>query len=49
MDKGYAGPVLPTNDDGKFTINVQFVRDMIQWFKDGKSIPRRYCLLPFSR
>lgn len=42
VEKGYAGPVLPTNDDGKFTINIQFVRDMIQWFKDGKSIPRRY-------
>lgn len=42
MEKGYAGPILPTNDDGKFIINIQFVRDMIQWFKDGKSIPRRY-------
>ncbi|KAM5532863.1 hypothetical protein V8D89_013504 [Ganoderma adspersum] len=42
VEKGYTGPILPTNDDGKFTINVQFMRDMIQLFKDGKSIPRRY-------
>ncbi|TBU56375.1 Metallo-dependent phosphatase-like protein, partial [Dichomitus squalens] len=42
VDKSYTGPVLPTDDNGKFTIDIQFVRDMIQWFKDGKSIPRRY-------
>ena len=41
MDKVYAGPVLPTTDDGKFTVNIEFVRKMIEWFKDGKSLPRR--------
>ncbi|KAI0780072.1 Metallo-dependent phosphatase-like protein [Fomes fomentarius] len=41
-DKGYAGPVLPTTDDGKYTVNIEFVRKMIEWFKEGKSIPRRY-------
>ena len=47
LDKNYAGPVLPTDDNGKFTINIQFVRDMIQWFKDGKSIPRRYSFISY--
>ncbi|KAI0374053.1 protein phosphatase 5, partial [Pilatotrama ljubarskyi] len=42
VDKGYTGPVLPTNDEGKYAINAEFVRNMIQWFKEGKSIPRRY-------
>ncbi|KAI0675292.1 Metallo-dependent phosphatase-like protein [Trametes maxima] len=42
VDRGYAGPVLPKTEDGKFTIDLEFVRNMIQWFKDGKTIPRRY-------
>ncbi|KAI0630342.1 Metallo-dependent phosphatase-like protein [Trametes polyzona] len=42
VDKDYAGPVLPKNVDGKYTITPEFVRNMIQWFKDGKNIPRRY-------
>ena len=42
VDKGYSGPVLPTGEDGKFTITHDFVRDMIAYFKEGKSIPRRY-------
>ncbi|KAI0745788.1 Metallo-dependent phosphatase-like protein [Earliella scabrosa] len=42
VDKVYTGPVLPTTEDGKFTVNIEFVRKMIEWFKDGKSIPRRY-------
>ena len=42
MDKGYAGPTLPTGEGGKYTIDLDFVRKMIAWFKDGKAIPRRY-------
>ena len=34
--------MLPTGEDGKFTITHDFVRDMIAYFKEGKSIPRRY-------
>ncbi|KAI0706854.1 Metallo-dependent phosphatase-like protein [Cerioporus squamosus] len=42
VDKGYTGPVLPTGEDGKFTITIDFIRNMIAHFKEGKSIPRRY-------
>ncbi|RPD74291.1 protein phosphatase 5, partial [Lentinus tigrinus ALCF2SS1-7] len=42
VDKGYSGPVLPTGEDGKYTITIDFLREMIAYFKEGKSIPRRY-------
>ncbi|OJT10453.1 Serine/threonine-protein phosphatase 5 [Trametes pubescens] len=42
VDKGYAGPVLSQTDDGKYKIDLEFVKNMIEWFKDGKTIPRRY-------
>ncbi|KAI0743490.1 phosphoprotein phosphatase [Daedaleopsis nitida] len=42
VDKTYTGPVLPTSDDGKFAIDIDFLRKLIDWFKEGKSIPRRY-------
>jgi hypothetical protein len=29
-------------DDGKYKITIEFIRSMIQWFKDGKTLPRRY-------
>jgi serine/threonine-protein phosphatase 5 len=29
-------------DDGKYKITIEFIRSMIQWFKDGKMLPRRY-------
>ncbi|KAL0068795.1 Palmitoyl-protein thioesterase 1 [Marasmius tenuissimus] len=41
VEKDYAGPVLPQEND-RFTITIEFVRGMIQWFKDGKKLPRRY-------
>lgn len=41
MDKAYTGPKLPY-DDGKFQITIEFIRSMIQWFKDGKTLPKRY-------
>lgn len=41
VDKGYAGPVLSQTDDGKYKIDLEFVKNMIEWFKDGKTIPRR--------
>ncbi|KAI5890586.1 protein phosphatase 5 [Schizophyllum commune H4-8] len=42
IDKGYAGPKLPQDEDGKYTITLEFVRAMIEWFKDGKALPKRY-------
>lgn len=43
VDKSYAGPHLPSTDDGKtFTISASFISDMIAWFKEGKQLPRRY-------
>src|SRR5882762_1958700 len=41
MDKDYDGPTMETVD-GKYQITVDFVRSMVQWFKDGKAMPRRY-------
>ena len=42
VEKNYEGPKLETTEDGKFTITVEFIRSMMQWFKDGKTLPRRY-------
>ncbi|OCH95131.1 protein phosphatase 5 [Obba rivulosa] len=42
VDRDYTGPKLPVVEGGKFGINIQFIRDMIQWFKDGKALPKRY-------
>lgn len=41
MDKTYTGPKLPC-EDGKYGITLEFVREMIEWFKDGKTLPKRY-------
>ncbi|KAF8639532.1 hypothetical protein AX17_001437 [Amanita inopinata Kibby_2008] len=41
VDKTYTGPKLPVND-GKYSITHEFVKDMIQWFKNGKTLPKRY-------
>ncbi|CAL1707379.1 unnamed protein product [Somion occarium] len=42
VDKTYAGPKLPVGTNGKFTINLDFIHAMIEWFKNGKTLPRRY-------
>lgn len=41
LDRDYSGPRLPF-EDGKYGVTLQFVREMIQWFKDGKTLPKRY-------
>jgi serine/threonine-protein phosphatase 5 len=41
IDKGYNGPKMEIVD-GQYHITLDFVRSMIQLFKDGKSLPRRY-------
>jgi hypothetical protein len=42
VEKTYKGPQLDTTDDGKYKITMEFIRSMIQWFKDGNMLPRRY-------
>jgi serine/threonine-protein phosphatase 5 len=42
VEKTYEGPKLETTDDGKYKITIEFIRSMMQLFKDGKTIPRRY-------
>lgn len=41
LDKTYVGPKLPF-EGGKYSITLAFVREMMQWFKDGKALPKRY-------
>ncbi|KAG6819735.1 hypothetical protein H0H93_009126 [Arthromyces matolae] len=41
VDKNYTGPQLEF-ENGKYRITYEFVKAMIQWFKDGKTLPRRY-------
>ncbi|KAJ7925006.1 phosphoprotein phosphatase [Mycena leptocephala] len=41
VEKTYTGPKLPFAD-GKHSITHEFVTEMIQWFKDGKALPKRY-------
>ncbi|KAK2464265.1 hypothetical protein APHAL10511_003722 [Amanita phalloides] len=41
VERTYTGPKLSL-EDGKYSITLQFVKDMIQWFKDGKTLPKRY-------
>lgn len=41
VEKSYNGPKL-AYDDGKYSITLQFIKDMIEWFKSGKTLPKRY-------
>ncbi len=41
VEKTYTGPKL-SFEDGKYLITLQFIKDMIEWFKDGKTLPKRY-------
>ncbi|KAH6914307.1 phosphoprotein phosphatase [Coprinopsis sp. MPI-PUGE-AT-0042] len=42
VDRSYAGPVLPQNEDGKFYMTIEFIKEMIEWYKSGKNLPKRY-------
>ncbi|KAI0256163.1 Metallo-dependent phosphatase-like protein [Lactifluus subvellereus] len=42
VEKNYGGPKLGRTDDGKYKITIEFIRSMIEWFRDGKTLPRRY-------
>ncbi|KAF7306087.1 Serine/threonine-protein phosphatase [Mycena chlorophos] len=41
VEKAYAGPILPFAD-GKYSITHEFITSMIEWFKQGKTLPKRY-------
>ncbi|KAJ7163600.1 phosphoprotein phosphatase [Mycena crocata] len=41
VEKTYAGPKLSLVD-AKYDITHEFITGMIQWFKDGKALPKRY-------
>ncbi|KAF9653816.1 protein phosphatase 5 [Thelephora ganbajun] len=43
LDKTYTGPQLPKDaTTGKYTITLEFIREMMKLFKDGKALPKRY-------
>ena len=42
LDKSYSGPKLDVTDEGKYQITSDFVEGMIEWFKNGKTLPKRY-------
>ncbi|KAL0956377.1 hypothetical protein HGRIS_002524 [Hohenbuehelia grisea] len=42
LAKDYAGPKLDQSTDGKFSITKEFITGMIEWFKEGKALPKRY-------
>nr|GAT45456.1 phosphoprotein phosphatase [Mycena chlorophos] len=41
VEKTYVGPILPFAD-GKYSITHEFITSMIEWFKQGKTLPKRY-------
>lgn len=41
VDPTYTGPKLPF-ENGKYLITEEFIKEMVQWFKDGKTIAKRY-------
>ncbi|KAL4074176.1 phosphoprotein phosphatase [Scleroderma citrinum] len=41
-ESDYTGPVLHQTEDGKYTITHAFIIKMIDWFKQGRKLPRRY-------
>ncbi|KAG1734694.1 phosphoprotein phosphatase [Suillus paluster] len=42
VEKTYVGPRLSIGDDGKYVMTEEFIQGMIEWFKSGKNLPRRY-------
>ena len=43
IDKAYTGPQLPKDPTtGKYIITLEFIREMMGLFKDGKTLPKRY-------
>ncbi|KAG1867385.1 phosphoprotein phosphatase [Suillus subluteus] len=42
VEKTYAGPQLSTGNDGNYVMTEEFIKAMIEWFKAGKNLSRRY-------
>ena len=42
MDKTYMGPKLTQGEDGKYSISLEFIKGMLEWFKNGKPLPKRF-------
>lgn len=42
LDKSYDGPKLDVDEEGKYRITHDFIKGMIEYFKTGKTLPRRY-------
>jgi serine/threonine-protein phosphatase 5 len=41
VDKSYDGPKLPKSDNGKYSVSLDFIKGMLEWFKTGKALPKR--------
>lgn len=41
LDANYLGPTL-SSENGKYYMTLTFLQSMIDWFKDGKTLPKRY-------
>lgn len=41
LDANYLGPTL-SSENGKYYMTQTFIQAMIDWFKDGKTLPKRY-------
>lgn len=44
LDKNYTGPKLSLVD-GIYKITIEFILEMLEWFKQGKTLHRRFVLL----
>lgn len=42
VESDYTGPKMQKSEDGKYAITQDFVTQMLDWFKEGKKIPRRF-------
>ncbi|KAI0341951.1 phosphoprotein phosphatase [Trametopsis cervina] len=42
LDKAYDGPKLPQDENGLYSMSRDFIHEMLEYFKTGKTLPRRY-------
>ncbi|KAI0093249.1 Metallo-dependent phosphatase-like protein [Irpex rosettiformis] len=42
LDKTYDGPKLPTTENGQYHMSRDFIHQMFEYFKEGKTLPKRY-------
>lgn len=36
------GPKLTQGEDGKYSISLEFIKGMLEWYKTGKPLPKRF-------